>query len=102
MKYVGKALLYLAVIVVGAIIITMMGLHTENMSVVDNPVNNHFMDQVYTKVIQDSIDRYNIVKGHDDKVQQCVYAGIVMSAYLQYKDESNYVRWKTIQDHDCK
>jgi hypothetical protein len=46
----------------------------------------------YQKVLQDK---------HSTKVDVCVQAGLVSSAYLQSQDEMNYKKWKAIQKSDC-
>lgn len=46
----------------------------------------------YQKVLHDQ---------HSTKVDVCVQAGLVSSAYLQSQDETNYKKWKAIQKSDC-
>jgi len=35
------------------------------------------------------------------RIDVCVQAGIVSSAYLQAQDEPNYRKWKAVQKSDC-
>ncbi|MEI6707626.1 MAG: hypothetical protein WCK96_10885 [Methylococcales bacterium] len=60
------------------------------------------MSGAYTKVINDSIDQYNITKRGDNKIEVCVHAGMVSAAFLQAKDEAGYKKWKAIEKNDCK
>lgn len=60
------------------------------------------MDGLYTKVINDSIDQYNITKRGGNAIEICVQAGMVSAAFLQAKDEAGYKKWKDIEKKDCK
>jgi hypothetical protein len=59
------------------------------------------MDSVYSQVVADSIEQYEITKRGGDKIDICVHAGLIVAAYLQAKDEINYQKWKRIQKADC-
>lgn len=60
------------------------------------------MDDIYKKVINDSIDQYNIVKRQGGEIDRCVHAGLVAAAYLQAKKEAQYATWKQIERTDCE
>lgn len=53
------------------------------------------------KVAEDAVREYNIVGRHGSKIDICVHAGVVASAYLQAKDEEQYRNWKAIEKKDC-
>jgi len=62
---------------------------------------NNGMDYIYKQVINDSLQQYFIAKKQGDKIQICVQAGLVSASYLQAKDETNYIKWKSIEKDDC-
>ena len=53
------------------------------------------------KVAHDNIERYEIAKKGQDKVEICMYAGLVAGAFNQAKDEKSYLHWKEIERSDC-
>lgn len=56
---------------------------------------------VESKVATDAVDEYNIAKRHGDAMDVCVHASLVVAAYLQAKDETEYSHWKSIEASDC-
>jgi hypothetical protein len=60
-----------------------------------------FEDDIYSKVVSDSIQEYEIVKRSGNKIDICVHSGFVAAAYLQAKDETGYRQWKDIESADC-
>ena len=48
-------------------------------------------------VAADAVDQYNIAVRQGDK--KCVQVGLVAAAYLQAKNESEYIDWKDIETH---
>lgn len=69
------------------------------------PSSSMVQDQIQNinnSVADDAVAQYNIAKQQGDKIQICVQAGIVSSAYLQAQDQANYNKWKAIQSADCK
>ena len=52
-------------------------------------------------VTNDVIDQYNLVKKSGDKMQMCVRAGLVAEAYLQGKNQTEYLNWTDIRNNDC-
>lgn len=59
------------------------------------------MHGITAKVAADSVAQYEIAKKSDDKIQICVQAGMVSAAYLQAKDEPNFLKWKDVEKTDC-
>lgn len=55
----------------------------------------------YNQVLADVVKKYNITKGNGSVMDICVQAGFVAAAYLHEKDESNYKKWKQIEEDDC-
>lgn len=60
------------------------------------------MQKIEDQVATDAVNQYNIAKKSSDPIQICVQAGLVAAAYLQAKDESNYLAWKETEKADCK
>lgn len=54
------------------------------------------------EMVEQALAQYQIASRSNDQVQACVYAGMVVAAYLQTKDEANYNQWLSIQKRDCK
>ncbi len=59
------------------------------------------MKSITDKVARDAVDQYNIARNGGDKGDICLHAGMVAAAYLQAKDEANYLLWKTKRRNDC-
>lgn len=59
------------------------------------------MQRIEDQVAQDSVKQYEIAKRGGDAMQACVYAGMVVAAFLQAKDEPNYRKWQAIEKGDC-
>ena len=59
------------------------------------------MSDINNKVASDAVTQYSMTKRSGSKVDVCVQAGLVVAAYLQAKDETNYKQWKSIQTADC-
>jgi hypothetical protein len=59
------------------------------------------MNAITDKVARDSVDQYNISLSGGDKIEICVHAGFVAAAFLQAKDQPNYLKWKQAQRSDC-
>ena len=60
------------------------------------------LSRIEIQVAEDMTEQYNIAKRSGDKMQICVQAGLVASAYLQAKDESKYNQWQRTKKRDCK
>lgn len=60
------------------------------------------MNKIQNQVADDSVQQYQIAKSGGDKMQICVQAGMVSAAYLQAKDQENYLKWKQTEKSDCK
>lgn len=56
---------------------------------------------IYQKVADDSIAQYGMVKRNGTKIEVCVHAGMVAAAFLQAKNEEQYIVWKKTQKADC-
>jgi hypothetical protein len=58
----------------------------------------------YAREADQAVNRYQsmLMDSRSTKVDVCVQAGIVSSAYLQAQDEPNYTKWKAIQKSDCE
>jgi hypothetical protein len=52
-------------------------------------------------VANDVIDQYNLVAETGDYMQMCVRAGLVAEAYLQAKNQTEYLNWTEIKKNDC-
>lgn len=63
--------------------------------------SSNTLDNVYKQVSANSVEQYEIAKRQGDKIQICVQAGLVSASYLQEKNESEYQKWKAIQNSDC-
>ncbi|MEB0262297.1 hypothetical protein [Mucilaginibacter sp. 10I4] len=61
-------------------------------------VVNNQMQKIENKVALDAEKKYYISERQGDKIQIYVQAGMVAAAYLQAKDETNYAKWKAIED----
>lgn len=59
------------------------------------------MQEITNMVAEDSVKEYNIAKAGGDKIDICVHAGLVSAAYIQAKDQANYLVWKEIEKNDC-
>jgi hypothetical protein len=60
------------------------------------------MQKITNQVATDAVKQYQIAKRQGDPIQICVQAGFVSAAYLQAKDESNYLQWKNTEADDCR
>jgi hypothetical protein len=60
------------------------------------------MQQIENQVADDAVRQYEIAKRQGDKMQTYTQASFVVAAYLQAKDESNYNKWKAIEDSCAK
>lgn len=60
------------------------------------------MHDVNQHVAADVLQQYDIAKRNGSKVDACVHAGIVAAAYIQAKDEPNYIHWKAVEKSDCR
>lgn len=55
-----------------------------------------------SKVVDEQVAQYNFAVKAGSKMDRCVQAGFVSSAYLQVKDEPNREEWERIRQDDCK
>lgn len=51
--------------------------------------------------VEDQVSQYNIAVRAGTKMDRCVQAGFVASAYIQAKDQANYEEWQRIRHEDC-
>jgi len=65
------------------------------------PAPRDFMAGIHQKVAKDAIDQYELTKKHGTLIERCVHAQMVGAAFLQAKDEENYVAWKAVEKADC-
>lgn len=63
--------------------------------------NRRSGNDVYSTVINDALDQYNIVKQHGSQTEICVHSGLVSAAILQAKDNFCYEHWQHIETNDC-
>lgn len=54
-----------------------------------------------SKVADDAVKEYKMVKRNGTRMDICVHAGLVAAAYLQAKNEDEYRRWKATEKSDC-
>ena len=52
-------------------------------------------------VATDAEKRFEIAQQQGDKIQTCVQAALVATAYQQAKDDASYKMWKNIQFYVC-
>lgn len=57
---------------------------------------------IQADVAADAIEQYNIAKRNGSAIDAYVQAGIVVAAFLQLQDESNYQKWKQIQEEEAR
>lgn len=57
---------------------------------------------IHQQVIKDAIAQYETVQKTNDKIEICVYAGMVTAAYTQANNQNEAKKWKVIEDQDCK
>jgi hypothetical protein len=62
----------------------------------------HEMQKIENQVAQDAIKQYEIALKGGDKMEIYVHAGMVTAAFLQAKDEANYLKWKEIERKAAK
>lgn len=62
---------------------------------------NEQTELVFDQIIQESIDRYEIVKNEGNAMDTCLQAGVVKSAMLASKNEVGFKKWKSIEKVDC-
>lgn len=55
------------------------------------------MTNIENQVAEDAVKQYEIAKRQGDKIQIYTQASLVAAAYLQAKDEPNYIKWKEIE-----
>lgn len=67
---------------------------------VDNDVQNQ-INEMDTKIVNDSIIQYNMTKSGGNKIDICVQAGMVKAAMLYTKNDSGYKQWNAIEKTDC-
>jgi hypothetical protein len=67
---------------------------------IDRQVAND-MQKIENQVALDAEKQYEIAKKGDDKMQTYVQASLVATAYLQAKDEANYIKWKAIEKEEA-
>jgi len=60
------------------------------------------MSDIERQVAEDAVKQYEIMKRQGSPIERCSYAGMVVAAYVQAKDEGNVARWKTIEAEDCR
>lgn len=64
------------------------------------PANS--MKEIHDQVASDAVSQYQIAKRSSAApVNLCVQAGLVAQAFLQAKDEPNYVKWQAVEGADC-
>lgn len=64
-------------------------------------VSNCDKGNIDQEIAKETIAEYEIAKKQGDKMQICIQAGMVATAFLQAKDEANYGKWKDIEKKDC-
>lgn len=57
---------------------------------------------VSNRIIQESIKRYEIVKKSDNPMDACLQAGMIKNTMLAIQNETEYLKWQTIEKDDCK
>jgi hypothetical protein len=68
----------------------------------NNSVAGSQVQTASNKVVEDQVTQYNIAVRAGTKMDRCVQAGFVASAYGQAKDEPNSEEWARIRHDDCK
>jgi nitrous oxide reductase accessory protein NosL len=57
---------------------------------------------VPTKVALDMAEQYEMVLKSGDKMSICMHAGSTAQAFLNIKNEKEYLKWKGLQKEKCK
>lgn len=61
------------------------------------------MQKISNQVATDAVKQYEIANRNGaTSIDICVQAGLVSAAFLQAQDESNYKKWKAIENIDCE
>jgi len=55
------------------------------------------LDSINSKVAEDAVKQYEMVKKTGTPAEIYVHASMVTAAYLQAKDDANYKKWHEIQ-----
>jgi hypothetical protein len=66
-----------------------------------SPRARRSMDDIYAKVANDAVERYEMAKRQGDPIQTCVQAMGVSAAWLQAKNEARYQAAKATESADC-
>jgi hypothetical protein len=66
------------------------------------PVAGSEVQTSMNKVVEDQVTQYNIAVRAGSKMDRCVQAGFVASAYSQAKDKPNSEEWARIRHDDCQ
>lgn len=59
------------------------------------------MDAINSQVANDAVAQYQIAERNGGPMDKCLAAQMVMAAFLQAKDEPNYIKWKGVQQTQC-
>jgi uncharacterized membrane protein (Fun14 family) len=94
-KLVGVLALLLGLVIFGIAVIREIG--PTVVTVQQDP-----MQDIHQKVINDSVNQYNIAARQGTAVDACVHAGLVAEAYLQANQEAGYKTWKKVEHSNCK
>ena len=60
------------------------------------------MQEIHWQVVNDSIRQYEIAARNGSAMDACVQAGMVVASLLQAKAEEPYIKWKKVEETQCK
>lgn len=60
------------------------------------------LSDIHDQVAADAVAQYRIARKSDDRMQVCVQAWFVAAAYLQAKNEAQFLQWKETEKADCE
>ena len=60
------------------------------------------MERIENQVATDAVKQYEIAKRNGSAMDAYLQAGLVTASYLQAKDETNYKKWKEIENEEAK
>jgi hypothetical protein len=67
-----------------------------------SPEAKQYISKIHNQVAEDAVKQFELSMKGKNLAEICVHAGIVVAAYLQAKDEKNYLEWKKIEKKACK
>ena len=95
----GEKKVKIALVVIGLILVAGLAWYFLKVSPEEQAAKD--FSKLAQQVASDALRQYQIAKRNGNAMEACVHAGLVATAYMQAKDETNYQLWKKIQKEDC-